>query len=245
MYKAHHFHQTLTALQRDEAFKIFPYPCLGNWGFLNLNVADAAAYDEVVSRVKNGELYLDIGCCMGQDIRKLVSAGVPAENMYASDLKREFWDIGYDLFLDGDTLKTNFIEADVFDADSKLMQLDGKLSIVLAHSFFHLFDYEGQVKAVKRVIKLLKPEPGVMVFGRQGAMLEPGSFEHVNVKDRVYWHNVESWEKLWKQAGEETGTEWRVEAKLGDEDLVKRMGLTETNLIPKSSRFMTFTIRRV
>lgn len=182
---------------------------------------------------------------MGQDTRKLVSDGVPSENMYASDLKGEFWDIGYDLFLDKDSLKTQFIEADVFDEDSGLKQLDGKLSIVLAHSFFHLFDWESQVKAVKRVIQLLKPEPGVIVFGRQGAMVDAGSFEHANREESIYWHNVESWERLWKQVGEETGTEWKVEAKLGEEDLKKRMGLNETNLIPKGSRFMTFTIRRV
>jgi SAM-dependent methyltransferase len=235
----------LTLRQRDEAFKIFPYPCLGNWGFLNLNVADAPAYNEVVSRVKNGELYLDIGCCMGQDIRKLVSDGVPAENTYASDLKAEFWDIGYDLFLDGSTLKTKFIQADVFDADSELKQLDGKLDIVLAHSFFHLFDWNDQAKAVKRVIQLLKPEPGVMVFGRQGAMVEAGSFEHANRKEKIYWHNVESWNKLWKQVGEETNSNWEVDATLGDEDMKKRVGLNKTNLLPAGSRFMTFTVRRV
>lgn len=235
--------QILTRVQRDEAFKVFPYPCLGNWGFLNLNVADAPAYDEVVSRAKNGDVYLlDIGCCMGQDIRKLVADGVPSENIYASDIKKEFWDMGYNLFLDNDTLKTKFIAADIFDADSELKQLDGKLSIVLAHSFFHLFDWDGQVKAVKRVIKMLKPEPGVMIFGRQGAMVDAGSFNYGEREQAVYWHNVESWERLWKQVEDETGTGWKVEAKLGEEDLQKRMG---TSMVPKGSRFMTFTIRRV
>lgn len=30
-------------------------------------------YPEVLERIKNGDQYLDIGCCVGQDIRKLVS----------------------------------------------------------------------------------------------------------------------------------------------------------------------------
>jgi len=182
---------------------------------------------------------------MGQDMRALVAAGVPSQNIYASDLKKEFWDIGHDLFLDRDTLKTKFIEADIFDEDSELKQLDGKLSIVLAQSFFHLFSWDDQVKAAKRVIKLLKREPGVMVFGRQGAMVDAGCFEHANIAQAVYWHNVESWKRLWNQVGEETGSEWRVEAELGEEDLSKRMGMGEMKLIPKGSRFMTFTIRRV
>ncbi|KAF2822198.1 hypothetical protein CC86DRAFT_373368 [Ophiobolus disseminans] len=227
---------------RDEAFKVFPYPCVGNWGFLRLNVADSPVYKEVVERIKSGELYLDIGCCMGQDIRKLVSDGVPAENTFASDLKQEFWEIGYKLFLDKSILKTKFIQADVLASDSDLKQLDNKLNIVLAHSFFHLFDWDDQVKAAKRVVQLLKTEPGVMVFGRQGALVDAGSFEYANKEQRAYWHNVESWDKLWKQVGDETGTKWEVEASLGEEDLAKRLN---SSFSPPGSRFMTFTIRRL
>ena len=221
---------------------MFPYPCVGNWGFLRLNIADSPIYAEVVERIKKGELYLDIGCCMGQDVRKLVSDGAPAENTFASDLKKEFWDIGYNLFLDKETLKTRFIQADIFDADSDLKQLDGKLSIVLAHSFFHLWDWDEQVKAAKRVIQLLKSEPGVMIFGRQGAMVAAGSFAFAEKEQRVYWHNVESWKKLWKHVSDETDTELEVEASLGEEDLAKR---NNSSFAPAGSRFMTFVIRRV
>jgi SAM-dependent methyltransferase len=135
---------------------VFPYPCVGNWGFLNLSIVEAPVYDEVVQRVKNGDLYLDIGCCMGQDIRQLVRDGAPHENVYGSDLKKDFWEIGYDLFLDKSSLKTKFIEADIFDAESNLKELDGKLDIVHAASFLHLFDWDGQIKAAKRLIELLK-----------------------------------------------------------------------------------------
>jgi hypothetical protein len=71
----------------------FPYPCLGHWGFLNLSIGTSNAYQEILDRVKNGEQYLDLGCCVGQDIRKLVSDGAPSENTYGSDLKASFWDI--------------------------------------------------------------------------------------------------------------------------------------------------------
>ena len=37
-------------------------------------------YDEVVSRLKKDSKLLDLGCCFGQDIRKLIHDGVPAEN---------------------------------------------------------------------------------------------------------------------------------------------------------------------
>lgn len=35
-------------------------------------------YDEVLSRVKNGEKLLDLGCCFGQELRKLVSPRIPS-----------------------------------------------------------------------------------------------------------------------------------------------------------------------
>ena len=97
---------------------------------------------------------------MAQDIRKLVNDGAPSENTYASDVKKDFWDWGYHLFLDKETLKTCFFEADIFNAESELKQLDGKIDVVNAASFFHLFDWDGQVKAAKRVVQLLKPVSG-------------------------------------------------------------------------------------
>jgi hypothetical protein len=178
---------------------------------------------------------------MGQDVRKLVHDGAPSENTYASDLKENFWDFGYDMFLDKSTLQTKFMEADIFDADSQLKQIDGKIDIVNAASFFHLFDWDDQVKAAKRTVQLLKPVSGSMIIGRQGGKAEAGSFAHVQKEKTAFWHNVESWKKMWEQVGSETGTEWRVEAVLGEEDLSKRM---KTNLVPAGTRFMTFVIRR-
>ncbi|KAL1798332.1 hypothetical protein ACET3X_002369 [Alternaria dauci] len=214
---------------RDDAFTVFPYPCLGNWGFLNFSIGVNPAYQEVLRRIKNGEQFLDLGCCMGQDIRKLVHDGAPSEHTYASDLKKNFWDIGYDMFLDRSTLQTRFVEADIFDADSELKQMDGKMDMVNAASFFHLFDWNQQVEAAKRVVQLLRPVSGSLVVGRQGGKPEAGSFAHVMKEMTAFWHNPESWAKMWKQVGDETGTDWKVQAVLGEEDLSKRM---KTSLVP-------------
>lgn len=196
----------------------------------------------MVRRVKDGDKFLDLGCCMGQDIRKLVHDGAPSGNTYASDVKKDFWDFGYDMFLDKSTLRTTFLEADIFDADSQLKELDGKINVINAASFFHLFDWDSQIKAARRVVQLLKPEPNSLVVGRQGGKPEAGSFAHLMKGASAFWHNVESWQAMWKQVGEETGTAWRAEAVLGEEDLSKRM---KTTLVPAGTRFMTFTVRRV
>ncbi|KAH6625445.1 hypothetical protein C7974DRAFT_396109 [Boeremia exigua] len=227
---------------RDKAFKIFPYPCLGHWGFLNLNIQTSNAYKEVVPRIKAGEQYLDVGCCMGQDIRKLVYDGAPSENLYASDVKGDFWGLGQELFLDESSLKATFIAADILDDKSPLQELTGKFDIIHAASFFHLFDWDGQVIAAKRMVSLLNPASDSLILGRQVGRTEAGEFTAGVERDkRRYWHNLESWTKLWDLVGDETGTKWKVEAEF---DNSQRNRSSLADFIPKDSRFMKFTIRK-
>ena len=209
-----------------------------------MNIQKSDAYDEVLQRIKNGEQYLDIGCCMGQDIRKLVYDGAPSENTYASDLKTQFWDMGYELFLDKSSLKTTFVEADIFDDKSGLQELAGKFDIVHAASFFHLFDWDGQIAAAKRVVELMNPESNALIIGRQAGRAEAGDFTaQVEQTKSRYWHNPASWTKLWEQVGAETGTQWKVEADFDDKaDMLRKNGMSD--FIPKDTKFMRFVIRK-
>ncbi|KAF2269864.1 hypothetical protein CC78DRAFT_453044 [Lojkania enalia] len=231
---------------RNKAFEVYPYPCLGAFSFLDLSISMSPCYSEILERVKSGDIYLDLGCCVGQDIRKLVYDGAPSENTYGSDLSKEFMDIGYELFLDKPTLKTTFIAADALNPDSDLKQLNGKIDIINTASFFHLFEWDDQVKVAKMVVNLLKPKPGGMLVGRQIGNVDPGHVPSSNSEKQRFRQNPESWAKLWKQVGDETGTSWEVHAKLDDEDLVKKAeqaGL-KVNFIPPGSRWLGFTVRR-
>jgi hypothetical protein len=58
-----------------------------------------------------------LGCGFGQDIRALAVAGAPSEKLYGSDLRKEFWDLGYALFNDKDKLKSPFIQVDLLVGD--------------------------------------------------------------------------------------------------------------------------------
>ncbi|KAF2126781.1 hypothetical protein P153DRAFT_296666 [Dothidotthia symphoricarpi CBS 119687] len=230
---------------RDEAFAIFPYPCLGRWGFLDLSISQSPSYSEVLDRVKKGELLLDIGCCVGQDLRKLIHDGAPSGNTYGSDLKSSFWNIGYDLFLDKASLKTKFIEADIFDANSGLQQLDSRVDIVHAASFFHLFDWDQQVQAAKRTVQLLRPVSGSLIIGRQAGTIQSRDFEGTRLPgNKRYSHNPESLARMWKQVGDETGTEWTVDATFGDQNPLERMG-GSTDPSTSDVRWLYFAIRRV
>jgi hypothetical protein len=195
----------------------------------------------------NDLLDLDLGCCVGQDIRKLVFDGAPSENTYGSDLEKNFMDIGYELFLDKPTLKTTFIAADIFNEDSDLERIAGDIDIIHAASFLHLFDEEGQHKACERIVKLLKSEPGSLFIGRQIGNRESGV--HVGSMDsskKRYRHNAASFEKMWKMVGEKTGTKWKANAYLEDQDLhaiAEKLGL-ESATIPPGSKWLSFAVRR-
>jgi hypothetical protein len=145
-----------------------------------------------------------------------VHDGAPPENLYGSDLHAEFLDIGYSLFKDALTLKSTFIAADIFDTSttstaSPLSQLEGKLDIIWAGSFLHLFTWDSDILAIKRMITLLKPVKGVMVVGKQMGNVKVGEFKYKGaLEGSMYLHDGASFKRMWFQVGEETGTEWNV-----------------------------------
>jgi len=162
---------------------------------------------------------LDLGCCFGQDIRYLVSEGVPAESIYGSDLRGEFIDLGYELFMDKDRLKSTFITSNIFDTSpsSGFEPIQGKINIIYAGSFFHLFDWDDQVKIATRLVSILLPEKGSLVLGRQVGSVAPGVLEQKsNESGKMYRHSAESFTKMWREVGDKTGTEWEVDAVLDD-----------------------------
>ncbi|KAL0257749.1 hypothetical protein SLS55_006912 [Diplodia seriata] len=223
--------------------EVFPYPCIGAFRFLDLAMYKEPYYPEVLSRVKNGDKLLDLGCCFGQELRKLVSNhktqhdpasshlispaqahdGAPPSSLYGSDLRPAFLTLGHALFLDEAKLPTtpHFIAADIladpFSASPLHRQLGGTVSVVHASAFFHLFSREDQLRAAEAVVALLKPEPGVAVVGAQIGTPTPGVAESwtKGKKSPRFSHNVESWAALWDEVGTRTGTGWEVvEARL-------------------------------
>ena len=185
--------------------------------FLDLGISTSPVYDEVLRRAKAGGTVLDLGCCFGQDIRKLVFDGVPAENIWGADLRHDFLQVGFELFKDKDSLKSNFVVADIFNPDSDLKQLDGKIDIIHVGSFIHLFDWDGQMMVCKRLVQLLRPQKGSLILGRQVGNKQPGTYPHrTNPKGTMFRHDEKTFEDLWKQVGNETGSRWLVDAMLKD-----------------------------
>ena len=128
--------------------------------------------------------------------------------MYASDLHPELWDIGYDLFRDRDTMRARFMAADIFDPNSPLRELNGKIDIIFACQFLHLFSRKKQFDALKEIVEMSRP--GTCLVGYQIGREHPAEFQRP--WGVMFYHNVDSFRELWRQVERETGTRWQVDA---------------------------------
>lgn len=209
-----HIHQI-----RDRLWDIYPYVCIGHFRFLSLKFTLDPRYQIALNRLlapKSEATFLDVGCCVGQVLRQLVFDGVDPSRLYGTDLEPRFLDAGFDLFKDRDKFKGTLVAGDMLkegdgDGDERLKQLDGKMSIIHATSFFHLFTWDDQVRAARRLVRFLKPDdPDIMIFGRQVGTTMPGAGQGQRGNKR-FLHNATSWQELWDEVGKLTGTAWRTE----------------------------------
>ncbi|KAI1441712.1 S-adenosyl-L-methionine-dependent methyltransferase [Annulohypoxylon stygium] len=196
---------------RDEAWEILPYVCIGCFRFLDFPASLSPAYPEVLERLRAGETLLDMGCGLGQDIRKYIYDGAPADNLIGVDVEPKFHDLGRELFKDRDTLKARLVTGDVFD-DNFLSEFRGKIDIIFVGSFLHLFTYEQQVKIMAHITKLLRNRKGSMIFGRHMATAQTGGTYKDNALGwSLYYHSPDTINQLLESSSE---GKWDVETKL-------------------------------
>ena len=182
----------------------------------------------VLPRLKAGASLLDLGACLGQDIRKCIFDGAPATKLYSSDLISAYENLAYSLWRDEDILPRGSFIADDILADNdcfikgKLMTElgPGQIDIISVTMFLHLFDWQNQLKAATRILRLLSHKPGSLILGSQAGSTDPGEvplkppFAATRNGERctVYRHSPQSFQLLWKKAGAAAGLPLRVTA---------------------------------
>jgi SAM-dependent methyltransferase len=231
--------------QRERGFAANPYPCIGLYRFTNLTLLTHPLYNNIVSRLKDEKdaVYLDVGCCFGQDLRQLVQDGVPSERLTGLDIAGPLIELGYNLFLDKATLQSRFIVADVFQGPAQghvwtELEKSGGFDVVHCSAFFHLFTLEEQITAAKQLARLVKK--GGIIVGRQIGSVKPGDLPAIKEQTFSYRHNVESFNAMWEKVGEVTSTRWEVG---GTMDMV---GVKPDSPVEdENSRRLLFSITRV
>ncbi|KAL2408567.1 hypothetical protein ABEF93_005054 [Exophiala dermatitidis] len=248
---------------RDRAYATHPYPCLGRWRFLELDLANHPLYrSEILPALSSSEpdpsqtrnatdgsstaagrttidfpsnfIFLDLGCCLGQDLRKLTHDGADATRLMGADLNPEFIEIGYSLFRDRDRFawEDHFIApADVFDfsPSSELSRrCDGKVGILHCTAVFHLFGLDEQKMLARRCLRLVlgdgdgnasrssgsRTEKGgttrkALICGGQAGHIRAGEYAREPNKKSRYRHNELSWRQMWQEVVAEDDGAWK------------------------------------
>ncbi|KAI6042649.1 hypothetical protein EDC04DRAFT_908308 [Pisolithus marmoratus] len=105
---------------QKKAYAVYPYPCIGLLHFLNRKISSHVSYQQVLKlgRERKGALLLEMGCCLGMEIRKAAADGFPAKQIIASDLYTEFWEFGHTLFrTTPQSFPATFLAGDALDPD--------------------------------------------------------------------------------------------------------------------------------
>lgn len=182
----------------------------------------------VLPRLKAGSSMLDLGSCLGQDIRKCIFDGAPADNLHASDLFGEYENLSYELWRDRDILPAGHFIADDILADNELFTRGplmtqigpGQIDIISITMFLHLFNWQKQLRAAIRILRLLSHKPGSLILGSQAGSADAGELPlkppfadgKGGEKRTVFRHSPESFGRLWMEAGKAVGVPLKVSA---------------------------------
>lgn len=207
--------------QRDQAWEVCPYSCVGTFGFTSPSIQVQPYYPSLLNRIKNGDSFLDLGCGLGQNVRKIVYDCGPTSTVFGSDLSQDLMNCGYDYFLDKASLESQFFTGNLLSGnDPNFKKMEGTFDVIYATCLYHLWSWDVQLKASIATAKLCKPEAGAVVFGWQVGASPAKEITRNLGKTRadhttMFRHDEASLRKLWDLVGEGTGTKWTVEATNG------------------------------
>ncbi|PVH93073.1 hypothetical protein DM02DRAFT_733335 [Periconia macrospinosa] len=214
---------------REKIWTIGAYPCYGLWWFVLPGISGLTGWwEEVVqTRAERGELILDMGCGIGQEIRRVAGIkGVKPTQLYALDVSREMWDLGLSFFGDAGSPPAEFIHAEArsyFDPSSlrhnseRLYQLSGKIDVILIAMFLDIFHWPDQKEVLNTAAHLSKIGTQVIGYSRGTATTDE---KHEGCWDesgtRCWVHDDITMQILWFDVGKATNTTWKVEVKIVD-----------------------------
>jgi hypothetical protein len=172
---------------------------------------------------------LDLGTCLGQDLRTLAYDGAPLPSLYGADLFPAFEAAGHALFRDQDRFDSSrFITGDIFSETDDLAESGGSWDMIHIAMFLHVFPLVRQEKGCENMLRLLKNVPGSIVFGTQTGRLDAGELvlqppmcepgEHKT----VFRHSKESMKEMWERIAKGVGIKVNVWTDYDEKDAAER-----------------------
>ena len=230
-------------------------PCLGSFHFLDLALSVHPAYEDILRRIRSGVPFLDVGCGLGQDIRKLALDGAPTELLFGADLTKEYIDAGYDLFNDKDKFKGSFLAVDLFDERSALRQLR-PFGVINSTNFLHMFDRDMQIRAATCLVKLLSVDKGSLIVGTMAGSILPGekpiegAFATLSQGKykTTFKHDAATFTTLWEEVAHIVDAKFKIDVQLTKEVKgTEQIGGKEVRLYFNTPdiRTLVFTVERL
>ncbi|KAB8070462.1 hypothetical protein BDV29DRAFT_160409 [Aspergillus leporis] len=202
------------------------YPCFQKLTFLHFDLMQSPIYDTIIAQTQAGGIFLDLGCGLGQDIRRLVYDHAPADRLIGMDIIPEYVQLGYQLFHDDETrLKSQFLVQDFFVDTHELDGIKQRIMVMNSGYFLHLWNWDKQLQAAKRMIQLMAPKTRAVItgvhFGRDEVS---GLWEGVPADlEEMFLHNPETLKRLWEEAALATGSKWRLWCRAEDDEYCKSL----------------------
>ncbi|KAI1404946.1 hypothetical protein F4819DRAFT_446037 [Hypoxylon fuscum] len=163
---------------REGAWQVFPWPCIGEFWFIEQGLLRHPDYSSILKQITSttpNPKFLDLGTCLGQDVRTLTHGGAPPSSLYGADVITGFKNAGYALFKDEERLDpSHFITGDIFSEVDDLAKTRGTWDIIHIAMFLHIFSLPDQEAVSKNIMKLLKAVPGSTIIGTQTGSLDAG-----------------------------------------------------------------------
>ncbi|TEY79478.1 hypothetical protein BOTCAL_0044g00110 [Botryotinia calthae] len=180
--------------------------------FLDPMIVRSPAYPKVLSRLKEGQSFLDVGCFMGYDLRQLIFDGAPSKNLHAADIVNH-WELGYQLFNDKEKFHVDYVKSDILSPGDTLLQLRGKIDIISVTHVLNQWNLETQLAAAVQ-LSLLTKGSGSLIIGFQAGALTTKVGKVTGFKYRAELQTPESWERMWESVGGQTGTLWETQVRV-------------------------------
>ncbi|KAG7086729.1 hypothetical protein E1B28_002662 [Marasmius oreades] len=166
---------------RELGMKIAPHTCIRESIFAEPRIDHHFLYESVLEEARKPgptpKRLVDVGCCMGSDIRKLIFDGFEAENVLGIDLEKGYFDLGVMMYNEYSKSPFEFREADVLSKDFCRFNpgLESGFDFVHSANVIHLFEATRQLQFFRIMAFLAKP--GGCIWGRQVGLIEDENTE--------------------------------------------------------------------
>ncbi|KAL0480261.1 methyltransferase [Acrasis kona] len=158
-------------VRKESIEKNHVYRCIQHIMFLETRFDKHQLYPEMINKLKTDQSsrILELGCCFGTDVRKLLMDGVSSDQIVASDLIPDFWNLGKKLYQDdqivnqiktvwGDFATSNAQEG----VDIEKENWNSSFDFIASWFVLHVFSKQQCENFLKNVFKCLKND-GVYV----------------------------------------------------------------------------------